>query len=393
MGTSLLNGYALVIDDEINDANSSIAKMITTLEKEGTLFIKCGDLPAENTRNNLSGISFIVLDWDIKGEEQTLPEGVQLGTVLENARTDENITFINDVLKKYFVPIFIFSQENKDSITATLQADTEIVQVLEKRIFVKNKSDLADDNVKTYLSEWLTKNKTVLALKMYEEQLNKSKNAFLVEVGDLDPNWTTIVYNTLKLDHVDKHGNTISQHLLNLDFRDFLTAALLGRMNHVKFEEAEFNSTNPAISDDEICKIYESIKFYEYGEEIDNGQAYEGDIYQKYEGTQLENEYLLNINAPCDIRKKKILLLQGVTVDNIDKKIVSSYFLPSFAQKTAIQFKYDERYRVDKLDDLSRITIEGRNYRRIGRIIHPYITAIRSEFAHFISRQGIPRHP
>jgi len=402
MATSLLNGCALVIDDEITDATSTVSQIIATLEAEGTLFIKCNDLPPDNARTNLSGISFIILDWDIKSStENELPNGVQLGGALSNVKTNDNIIFIKTILKSYFVPIFIFSQQNIDNINAKLKSDTEIEPAFERRIFVKNKSDLTGKKVKSYLTNWLKKNRTVFALKIFEEKLNQSKNAFLVETGGLDSEWANLVYNTIKLDHIGDDKKPI-QYLLNLEFREFLTHSLLGRMDNVDFSAVKFLKRSQKTPKEHIDKIFESIKFYQYNDCIDNGQAYEGDMYQRYENDQFKNEYLVNINAPCDIRKKKMLLLQGKTKEKFRVSGVAFYSLPSFAQKASIEFRYDDRYRIDKPDNLSTISVDAKEkngtiktltYRRIGRIVHPYITAIRGEFAHFIARQGLPRHP
>jgi hypothetical protein len=38
MATSLLNGCALVIDDEINDASSSVSQIVSTLEATSVRF-------------------------------------------------------------------------------------------------------------------------------------------------------------------------------------------------------------------------------------------------------------------------------------------------------------------------------------------------------------------
>ena len=399
MATSLLNGCALVIDDEINNSTSSVSKIVATLEAEGTLFVKLTDLPSANARANISGISFVILDWDIK--QSDLPQGVQIGGTLGRTMANDNVDFIKDILKSYFIPIFIFSRQNIDNINTKLKSDAEIELALERRIFVKNKSDLTGKKVKLYLANWLKKNKTVFTLKMFEEQLNQSKNAFLVEVGGLDSEWANLVYNTIKLDHTGDDKEPI-KYLLNLEFREFLTNSLLGRMDNIDFDAVKFLKKPRNIPKEHIDKIFESIKFYQYGDDIDNGQAYEGDIYQRYEKEQFKNEYLLNINAPCDVRKKKMLLLQGKTKDKFRISGVAFYSLPGFAQKGSIEFRYDDRYRIDKPDYLSTISIDDKDkhgtiktltYKRIGRIIHPYITAIRSEFAHFIARQGIPRHP
>lgn len=399
MVTSLLNGCALVIDDEINYAKSSISKMIATLELEGTLFIKSKSLLSDSARNNLSGISFIVLDWDIKSESQTiLPDEIQLGGALRSTRVNENNTFIREMLTKYFVPIFIFSQQEITSINMVLQSDPLINPTIGRRVFVENKGNLTGKKVKSYLEKWLRNNRTVFALKIFEEQINRSKNAFLVEAGGLDSEWANLVYNTIKSDHIGDDKKPI-QYLLNLEFREFLTSSLLGRMDNVDFSAVKFLSKPQSIPKEHIYKIFESIKFYQYSDGIDNGQAYEGDMYQRYDGIHPKNEYLVNINAPCDLRKEKILLLVGKTKTKYREDGKSFIQLPCFAGKASIEFRFDDRYRISKPTDLSVVSIPDevtkveKTYNRIGRITPPYIIAIRNEFAHFIARQGLPRHP
>jgi len=398
MATSLLNGCALVIDDEINEPKSSISNMIAKLEAEGTLFVKSKNLPADNARGNLSNISFIILDWDIKSEAQaSLPDDVQLGGELRSTRANENNTFIKDMLTMYFVPIFIFSQQEKTSINMALQSDPKIADTIGQRVFIESKSSLTGKKVKSYLEKWLKSNRTVFALKMFEEQLSRSKNAFLIEVGGLNSEWANLVYNTIKLDHIGGDNKPI-QFLLNSEFREFLTNSLLGRMDNIDFGAVKFVSKPRNIIKEHIDKVFESIKFYKYGNEIDNGQAYEGDIYQQFENGQPKNEYLININAPCDLRKEKMLLLVGKTKTKYRDDGKTFFQIPCFAGKASIEFRFDDRYRISKPDNLSIINIIDdsqvrKTYKRIGRITPPYITATRNEFAHFISRQGIPRHP
>ncbi|MDR1589852.1 MAG: hypothetical protein LBS51_06630 [Oscillospiraceae bacterium] len=142
----------------------------------------------------------------------------------------------------------------------------------------------------------------------------------------------------------------------------------------------------------------DAVSAYKYGRDIDDGQAFEGDLYQRYENGQPNNEYLTNINAPCDLRKEKMLLLVGKTKTKYKENGKSFFQLPCFAGKAAIEFRFDDRYRVSKPADLSSLTVSEdgqatKTFTRIGRITVPYITAIRNEFAHFISRQGLLRHP
>ena len=114
---------------------------------------------------------------------------------------------------------------------------------------------------------------------------------------------------------------------------------------------------------------------------------------------EFADEFFVNINAPCDLRSDQLLLVKGILIDKMDKPKIgetkSTFDLRIFMRKAAIQFKFrNVRYiKRPATKDVSIIKIGSDSYTRIGRITHPYITAIRSEYAHFISRQGIPRHP
>jgi hypothetical protein len=405
MAASLLNGIALVIDDEINDKKSEISKMLSSLEKEGTFFIKTTNIPTDKARGNLSGISFIILDWDIKSEEQLmLPEGVLLAETIRISKIDENNKFIREMLTKYFVPIFIFSQQEKESIHIALQSDPNIAPTIDQRVFIESKSELKGEKIKSYLEKWLKNNKTVLTLKMFEEQLNQSKNNFLVEMGELATDWVRVVYQTLSKDYKEK-GKPLQTELLNAEFNGFLLNSMLSRFEYADYSTIKFTRLKrSAVTSNDVQKIYESIKFYAYNTPVNTKQAYEGDLYQR-EGSmlssELANEFFVNINAPCDLRSDKILLVKGILVDKLDKPKIGetkpTYDLHIFMGKTAIQFKFRNVRHQNRPSDLSQITIGSGNsamiYKRIGRITHPYITAIRNEYAHFISRQGVPRHP
>jgi hypothetical protein len=392
METSLLNGCALVIDDEINDQNSNISLLISALEEAGTLFVKFSELPSQEAYKNLAGISFIILDWRLK----KLDSPVQLGAELLKSAASDNISFIIEVLNRYFIPIFIFT-DKPDEAKEHLSSDSSTKNFVEKRVIIKHKSELTGENVTQYLNEWLNSNKTILSLKMFEEKLVQSKNTFLVELGELSTDWVSYVYNTLRDDYKNESDQA---ELLNVEFNEFLLNSFTSRLELADFSSVDYASkTNPCISDEDIYKIYESIKFYKYNDSVNNKQAFEGDLYRKKHITEEPEieEFFININAPCDLRSNNLLLVKGVLVNELYKveqnKTKPVYELQLFMGKAAIQFKFRNIRYYKRPNNLSSIEIGNDTYERIGRITHPYITALRSEYAHFIARQGVPRHP
>lgn len=407
----LLKSSALIIDDEILDKRKRAYKMREVLEKEGCIFITRERLLEDETIDSLSGISFMILDWKLNEKESSiLPEGVQVGTELIHSQEKQTKEFIKKVLARYFIPIFIFSQESITQIKKSLKDDSDISKAVDDgRVSVKSKMDLSGDKIKTYLSEWLENNSTTHGLKLFEKKLNEAKNNFFVEVGNYSQKWLSIIFSLIKKEHnLDFNGKTISEintlkKRTNSDLTEFILSSFLGRLDSAEFENINF--TDEVISENVIKPLFNSIKFYQYNQDISGEESHEGEIYQKVIDGNGINEYIINITASCDLRDKKLLMIKG-SVPNYNtclrkdgdlKKKESSNYIPLLLQQHWIEFPYNSYFRTDELSDFGKITVsEGGNvmsYIRIGRLVHPYITNLRNDFVNYVSRQGFHRHP
>jgi len=399
-----LKGCALVIDDQVDTESSqlnSIFQIVKRLEQEGTLFIKLIDIPSDldTLVSSMMNVSYVILDWKIESVEQTtLPAGSDIGSALRSTNAERNISFIKKVLRKHFIPIFIFTKENIDeSVLPTLTQDEEIAKLINnKRLMVKSKDDLSGKKVIKFLNEWVNQNKTILTLKMFEEHLLESKNTFLVEMGNLASDWINVVYKTIKDDNfTDADYQALSTRmkkkaskLLNNEFTEFLTNSLFSRLGTIDFSSIEFDDCQ---SDEMTIKtVYESIKFHKYKDGINNDFPFEGDLYES-EGIQ-DKKYYLNITAPCDLRDKSILLIGGTPTTRNDKNR-RSFYVPMLLGNSWVKFDFKDYTKTKQLADFSTIKIGKEKFYRIGRLVHPFITAIRKECTQDISRQGTPRHP
>ena len=122
-----LSKLIVVIDDELNLKDSSIETIIKDIENNGACVAKYEAIPDQICWNSFSQASCIILDWDIKEKAQTnLPEGVQVGSTFIQNNKDKVVGFIKYIIARYFVPIFIFSQENTDEIKQQLNMFLEI---------------------------------------------------------------------------------------------------------------------------------------------------------------------------------------------------------------------------------------------------------------------------
>lgn len=381
---NFLSATALVIDDEIVDEKSTISGIISELEKRGTLFIKRRDLL--DSVDSISNIAFIVLDWDLTKEEDKveLPEGVSLGPTLLDDNKNKVRNFIKEVISKYFIPIFIFTRENIEAIKKYLE-DQEIIKeaINKNRVFLSNKSSLENEQVITSLNEWLNTSVTVYTFKIMDEAIEHAKHRFFNEMYACDPNWPCHVYQTLKKDDPAD---------INSDFQEFLMTSYTSTIEPITFDDEGFNK-NVTLDDTEILKIYSKIKFLAYKNDWNVG-PHPGDIYEI--DNDDKTEFYINISASCDMRGSQYYFVKGKVVDNPEEKICL-YIVKKVMNRQAVCFDFrkvkiaqpQQNYNIISIGDKSN----RKNYKRVGRLLSPYINALQEKFSHYITRTGVLREP
>jgi len=383
----LLNGSAAVIDDEINNPKSSISKIIKCLEKEGTIFIKLN-----NIRDNVeafSNLSFIILDWKIVSTQQIqLPIGVQLGAELIDPNSDV-VNFLEKSIKKFFMPILIFSGENITIIEERLRRNDLLGKALDsKRLIICNKSELTGAKVKSKLGGWIKDNQSAYLFRHLDKVIRDTEHSFFNEFYDCNKEWPCFVYSSILNDApVDVDG----------EFQEFLLTSFVGRMETKKIDLRQKKKCK--LSKEEILKIYSSIKYINYHENPPVG-SYCGDLYVKVcpNGILSKKCFALNITAPCDARNKKAIIILGESI-NFKKKTFTEKqekpFLHTINQIDVLD-KLDFDFRTFShidLIDINKININNKDYKRIGRILHPYITSLQDRFSHYIVRRGVTKTP
>ena len=118
----LINNNAAIIDDEIYAAKSSAQSIANVLSEYGTTFVKEESLPEMDKWDNFLSMSYIILDWDLKSDdEKGLPEGVQIGATVVGENRQSSIAFIKHIISKSLLPIFIITQEDTKYIYRNLK--------------------------------------------------------------------------------------------------------------------------------------------------------------------------------------------------------------------------------------------------------------------------------
>ena len=170
---SLMSGIAVVIDDALvsglTDENAEdenedlISQIVEQLDREWNLpLYKANAMPREESWSNLlQAASFILLDWKL------WPSGAY---ELERAGIAANVRFLEQA-RDYFVPIFIFTNENPADVENELPHALYRAESPEKNfVFVRQKVDLLSEGSLdlSAVEHWIKYNASV-----YTRQLQK----------------------------------------------------------------------------------------------------------------------------------------------------------------------------------------------------------------------------
>ena len=107
----LFSGIAVIIDNEINDCSSSIYRIKELIEEQSIPVLTFPEIPSQEVIPALSGAAFVILDWDYTDGKIPSEEGERIlipGALVE-AEESRLISFITQLLKKLFVPVFVFT--------------------------------------------------------------------------------------------------------------------------------------------------------------------------------------------------------------------------------------------------------------------------------------------
>ena len=388
----LMSGIAVVIDDKIDNADAGenddvgggdpITEIVSRFEREWNLpFYRTDRMPPKDTWPNLlQSASFILLDWKLwsNGASQ-----------LEKAGIEANIRFLERA-KDYFVPVFIFTNENPEDIKDKLPDAIYRNESPERNfVFIQAKGELLSNESLALdaLERWMKGSASVYALKTWEQIFRSARRDLFGSMYARNPDWPRVFWSAYEEDGVDP-GFSLT-HLINDSLR--------GRMRTTAFESeilAGFHSETSRVPMDDLHALIHETTFQSINSE---GQIRCGDLFRQPKG-----KFLLNIRPDCDCIPRDVsgpdavdlYCIQGKKIGNSDlckiyhnghfsERVDESIVFAAFESKS-IRFEF-KKFRVEKFGKLKE--------QRIGRLLHPYLTRIQQRYALFLQRQGLPRIP
>ena len=385
---------AIIIDDEVLDKETRAGRITKEFEDKGVCFVKYKEVPDAQQWVSFDKFSFLIVDWKIEDENRkriaAATGGVGITQYSEEIEK-ELIDFLCYMVGEFLMPVFVFSQENVTPIKDKIKTVDILNKALERnQLFVRTKQHASNADIEELMYKWCKENPAVYTLKSIDSSINKARNSLFKSLYESKPEWPLIVYQTIQKD-IPSDGNE--------EFGEFLINSLLGRIDFLEFDQDILTKSHGSLEENEIISIYSNSKLYTYERSQPKG-PHTGDLYVLEGVGNDKEEFYLNITAGCDLRNKNMIFLKGNICKNYNyheaygliNKSVSTY-IPLLHGHRCVEFFYKNYIATEMKDHYKALGCGGKTYKRIGRLIHPYITVIQEGFSRYICRQGLSRHP
>ncbi|MBU0768075.1 MAG: hypothetical protein KJ687_03140, partial [Proteobacteria bacterium] len=252
--SDLFNGIAIVIDDEIKKGNANINNLIQQIEKRDMPCVTYTTLPDIDSVRHFESVSFILLDWKLQPEDlsdYTL-EGLRVPASLSVSDLDANIQFLKKLKETCFVPVFIFTNEEKEFIINKLKENDLYQDDKQNFIFVKNKKDLTGRNrLFRVIEKWVGNTPSIYVLKEWEREYNCAINRLFWDFYQQSPCWPKILWEAFKADEVD----------MSYELGEVITRNLYTRMSPFSFDDKSITKRGRMASKDEVRKVLEGERY------------------------------------------------------------------------------------------------------------------------------------
>lgn len=394
---SLFHGIAVLIDDDIEDADNSIRVIQTQIEAQGCHVLPMSKLPTEASVPNLREVAFFVLDWNLYGRSLR-GAGGEAAAVAPQGLKEQNaaaaIKFLKDLKKVRLAPVFIFTDEPVDEVIDQLKRHQELYDESDpSHILVMSKGDVSTAGVFSVLSTWMQGAPSVYVLKKWERDYQSAKNALFVDFYAKSVLWPLFLWKTYLDD-----GASASIELGSLIGRN-----LLSRMTPFDFDFGPFEEALKSLEGDEnksretLLKVLEGERFLAT-ERLHEDSIAPGDVFKK------GKEFFINIRPDCDCIARggtdpnaiKLYLLKGdkLSSGQVTKRHREVYGTIEEDDSEAVVFAMKDGVSVSfQLKDLYIETWGNWKVLRIGRLLPPFLTRLQQRYSAYLQRPGLTRVP
>lgn len=388
-------GIAVVIDDEIKQEDSLIAKIVQQIDSNGGYTVKLTALPdAERGLENLTGAAFFILDWQLNSTLVGDPTGlthIDLPGAIAGHRDEDKIRFLKEISKYCYAPVFIFTAGDTDNITQALNnADGLYSDPRSSRIFIKKKDEVVEKGIYAVLDDWVEQNPSALVLCAWEQANQRAKNEVFADFYDKTPQWPLLLWKTFEADGMPPA----------IELREIIGRVIHSRMAPLDVDlQTAATEVENRIGDDPdayraaLFNVLEGERLVR-AERLPPNFTTTGDVF-KFSG-----HFWINIRPQCDCVARggaevELYLLKGDKAPQAKLQAIDPTYgtFPEMHSQAAVFAMYEGSTVVF---NFKTICIKGWSEfkeKRIGRLLPPFVTRIQQRYAAYLQRPGLPRIP
>lgn len=392
MMMDLLNGIAVIVDDEIEIEEANVSGLISQIKSENIPCYMSKELPSIEMIRHLGHASFIILDWKLTKNviEDSDLSGIRIPDLLAEDEISKTIEFLKEIRTQFFSPIFIFTNEDKSSVLSKLKENGLFNEEKANFIFVKNKDELnGENNLFKEMEEWIKQNQSVYVMKKWESEYQSAKNKLFIDLFERSPAWPKVLWKTFEDDKMNS----------SLDLAEVIERNLYSRMTPFKFD-ASLLEGEITLEKEEFCHLLEGTRFIK-NEQLHDKDIFTGDLFVVEDAHW---PYRLNIRAQCDLRDNnpELYCLRGKVVDpnriNNPGEVADNIIFQSGEfreKKNQVIVPFIDNGKIIEFN-FKNLKIEKWNAiksKRVGRVLPPYINRVQQLYSLYFQRIGLPRIP
>lgn len=396
---SLIDGIAVVFDDEARTAGTIAYELVATLRRVKFPVVDYIDPPHpdDGLVKNLHGASFVIFDWKFTGQDSSTsatdengePVPGQGRSELEAETDADRVAALKALLDNTYCPIFLVTQEDISVISSKLDTARLTQGGKHPRILFCSKSDLQTDKKQFWrrIKEWIDANRPIYVLKKWElAERQARQNLFSSLEWNCD--WPAVLWKAYRDDGEDS----------SIALAEFICKSVAQRtVYNCSFARAQMKGSGEE-SISEIGSVISADRYMSIPADSDEPYV-AGDVFE------IEGRWFVNVRATCDTihcDPVELYLLPCYNIsllpDDYDVKAHEvrdqGGQLVRWDKSFIIPYSIDgETVEVDFTRLCVRKIKKSEKDTRIGRILPPFLTRLQQLYSTYIVREGLPVTP
>lgn len=407
----VVRGAAVVIDDRIGE-ESGIDALLKQLKNQSVPTVELRGLPPTESLVHWKQFALIVMDWRLTGGEDEpeieIPGGVAIPSTLSSQVVNSNIEFLSALLAQTALPVFIATNDDVDTIRTTLaERFASSFPNFEERVHVFSKRELQPD-LFSKVADWLDLRPALKVLNAWRKAYVEAEVAVFHDFSQAQEDWVASVQRAAAAD----------KSPLSVTLRDLLAANVLNRVGPLVVELQQ-PGNDESKNADALRRVLH-LSAVVPAASLHGGEPYTGDLYVPEDASEdICPEIRILLTPECELvnRGQKEWRYTYVTASrrqmpDTQKKQMEALAKPQrehivSSLLTANGDLYEIPLKSWRSEHVVRVATGGGReagdssgvpspwpgFKRIGRLLDPYLTNLQQHFALYAVRKGLPGVP